>query len=536
MEESSLVLALHVNVRNSVRHTPMQITGLRVMANTAGLLSDSEEVNLIAEGSGRSISLEMEVHDVAEIVERGDSEDLEARALPGCEDEASVVSIDMEQLVESSCLAISDDSSIITAAKELLDSDTALIGVSGCIEATVKSIITGVEIIAGSSIGKLSASLVSISSKTDDLKVPAFADINIHEGLVSLRGRRSVFALDYAPLWGCVSTCGRRPEMEDAAIAMPWFHEIPFSMLTSGSVVDDICMNSGCLPGHFFGVYDGHGGAQVANYCKDRMHFALAEEIKNMNKGSTGIEGDGWQRKWETVFINCFQKVDDEVSGGVSRSLEGNTSSASLVDSGHGSAITLETIAPETVGSTAVVAVICSSHIIVANCGDSRAVLYCGKQAIPLSVDHKPDREDEYQRIEAAGGKVIQWYGSRVFGVLAMSRSIGDRYLKPWIIPEPEVVIVPRAREDECLILASDGLWDVMSNEEACDAARKRILLWHKKNSGITRSTQRAAGADPAAQEAADYLSRLAIQKGSKDNITIVVVDLKAHRKLKSKT
>lgn len=119
------------------------------------------------------------------------------------------------------------------------------------------------------------------------------------------------------------------------------------------------------------------------------MHFALAEEVKNINKGSTGIEGDGWQRKWETVFINCFQKVDDEVSGGVSRSLEGNTSSASLGDSGHGSAITLETIVPETVGSTAVVAVICSSHIIVANCGDSRAVLYCGKQAIPLSVDHK---------------------------------------------------------------------------------------------------------------------------------------------------
>lgn len=88
-------------------------------------------------------------------------------------------------------------------------------------------------------------------------------------------------------------------------------------------------------------------------------------------------------------------------------------------------------------------ALICSSHIIVANCGDSRAVLYRGKEPMSLSVDHKPNREDEYARIEASGGKVIQWNGHRVFGVLAMSRSIGDRYLKPWIIPEPEVMFIP---------------------------------------------------------------------------------------------
>lgn len=537
MEESSPVLALHASVRNSLCSDPMEITHYKLMADAASLLSDSSEPKLTPEGSGSCNSLDTEVHDVAEMVEGGDTEDLETRALPGCEDKASVVSIDMEQLVESSCLTIRDDGSIITAAKELLDSNTALIGVSGCIEAAVKSIITGVEIISGSSIGKLSASLVNISPESDGLKLPPFADINIHEGLVSLRGRRCVFALDYTPLWGCMSTCGRRPEMEDAAISLPLFHEIPLSMLTSGAVMGDVSMNSGCLPGHFFGVYDGHGGAQVANYCKDRMHFALADEIKNINRGAARFEGDGWQQKWETAFINCFRKVDDEVSGGVSKRLEGSTSSASFDDTRHSSAITLETIVPETVGSTAVVAVICSSHIIVANCGDSRAVLYCGKQAIPLSVDHKPDREDEYQRIEEAGGKVIQWYGSRVFGVLAMSRSIGDRYLKPWIIPDPEVIIVPRAREDECLILASDGLWDVMSNEEACDVARKRILLWHKKNSGVTCSTtRRDVGADPAAQEAADYLSKLALQKGSKDNITIVVVDLKAHRKFKSKT
>lgn len=77
-----------------------------------------------------------------------------------------------------------------------------------------------------------------------------------------------------------------------------------------------------------------------------------------------------------------------------------------------------------------------------------------------------------------------------------------------------------------------------MSNEEVCDAARKRILLWHKKNAA-TASTSSAQisgdSSDPAAQAAADYLSKLALQKGSKDNITVVVIDLKAHRKFKSK-
>lgn len=129
------------------------------------------------------------------------------------------------------------------------------------------------------------------------------------------------------------------------------------------------------------------------------------------------------------------------------------------------------------------------------------------------------------------------WSNFYVISDLRYCLHSGDRYLKPWIIPDPEVTVVQRAREDECLILASDGLWDVMSNEEACDAARRRILLWHKKN-GATATPcliQRGEEADPAAQAAADYLSKLAIQKGSKDNISVIVVDLKAQRKFKSK-
>ncbi|KAG9140990.1 hypothetical protein Leryth_012582 [Lithospermum erythrorhizon] len=300
--------------------------------------------------------------------------------------------------------------------------------------------------------------------------------------------------------------------MEDAVMVAPHFLKIPMKMFIGNSAIDGISETLTHLTSHFFGVYDGHGGSQVANYCREKIHSALAVELNVFNQKSENTSsGDIRQLQWEKVFSRCFLKVDDEVGGKI------------------------EPIAPETVGSTAVVAVMSSSHIIVANCGDSRAVLYRGNEVVELSADHKPNREDEYARIEASGGRVIQWNGHRVFGVLAMSRSIGDRYLKPWIIPDPEVVFVPRVREDEILVLASDGLWDVMTNEEVCELARRRILLWHKKN-GSNLLISRGKGVDPASQAAAEYLSMLAIQKGSKDNISVIVVDLKPRRKFKSKT
>lgn len=94
-----------------------------------------------------------------------------------------------------------------------------------------------------------------------------------------------------------------------------------------------------------------------------------------------GTMNDTVQVQWEKAFSNCFQKVDDEVGGKTCMSIDGSNAPSGP-------------IAPETVGSTAVVALICSSHVIVANCGDSRAVLYRGKEAIPLSNDHKVQNID----------------------------------------------------------------------------------------------------------------------------------------------
>lgn len=323
--------------------------------------------------------------------------------------------------------------------------------------------------------------------------------------------------------WGCASICGRRAEMEDAMAAVPAFLSVPCG--TVGGCIACGSRNSNESSAlHFFGVYDGHGGSQAANFCKDRLHHALVEEFEvAMNVENLSTNGNGennWQIKWERAFADCFHKVDVEVGGGIFR-----RDSKGEVVVAEDSA---DRIAPETVGSTAVVAVVGACQIIVSNCGDSRAVLSRGGRAFALSVDHKPDREDELARIEGAGGKVINWNGHRIFGVLAMSRALGDYYLKPYVIPDPEITFTQRTEDDEFLILASDGLWDVLTNEEVCEAVRRRFARGHGTNAN---SSVKIDVKYPSAQAAAEYLSRLALHRNSRDNVTVVVVDLRARKR-----
>ncbi|RVW96376.1 putative protein phosphatase 2C 6 [Vitis vinifera] len=127
------------------------------------------------------------------------------------------------------------------------------------------------------------------------------------------------------------------------------------------------------------------------------MHEMVVEEWDR-----EAVDGYEWRRRWEVAFSSGFERADNVVM--------------------------TEEVAPEMVGSTAVVVVLSGCQIITSNCGDSRAVLCRGTQTIPLTVDQKPDREDELRRIEGEGGKVINWNGARVFGVLAMSRAIGLPY------------------------------------------------------------------------------------------------------------
>ncbi|RVX04206.1 putative protein phosphatase 2C 8 [Vitis vinifera] len=173
-------------------------------------------------------------------------------------------------------------------------------------------------------------------------------------------------------------------------------------------------------------------------------------------------------------------------------------------------------------GSTAVVVVVGAEKLVIANCGDSRAVLCCNGVAVPLSRDHKPDRPDERERVEAAGGNVINWDGFRVLGVLSISRSIGDYFLRPYVISEPEVTVWERKESDEFLVIATDGLWDVVTNELACKLVKRYL------SGKIRRRFSEGTNAS-CAMEAASILTELAMARGSKDNISVIVVQLKKH-------
>ena len=133
-------------------------------------------------------------------------------------------------------------------------------------------------------------------------------------------------------------------------------------------------------------------------------------------------------------------------------------------------------------GCTAVTLVITpDGKLVCGNAGDSRCVLSRGGKAVPLSFDHKPTNEEETRRIMAAGGTVS---GGRVQGNLALSRAIGDfefkqgTHLTPeqqMVTADPEVTITQLVPEDEFIVLACDGIWDVMTNEEVVDFVSQRL-------------------------------------------------------------
>lgn len=123
-----------------------------------------------------------------------------------------------------------------------------------------------------------------------------------------------------------------------------------------------------------------------------------------------------------------------------------------------------------------------------------------------MSLDHRPERKDEENRIRKLGGKLIYWGRWRVEGVLAVSRSIGDVSLQPFVTAEPEIIEKNIEPEDEYLVLASDGLWDVMENEYVA----KMVLSGSKQFLQIAKT-----------------LCTEAIILGSQDNVTALVVDIK---------
>lgn len=174
-------------------------------------------------------------------------------------------------------------------------------------------------------------------------------------------------------------------------------------------------------------------------------------------------------------------------------------------------------------GSCCVCAVLVDNVLYVANVGDSRAVLCKEDKAVDVSSDHKPNREDETKRVEQAGGLVVNSQGTfRVRRpidpnlrkrnatpqvLLAVSRAFGDRELKvptEIVTANPEIYRIPLEKgKAQALVLACDGVWDVLTSQEAVDLARPLL---------------------DTPKDAAAAIVRTAYDKGSEDNISVVTV------------
>ncbi|XP_011310044.1 protein phosphatase 1B isoform X2 [Fopius arisanus] len=261
--------------------------------------------------------------------------------------------------------------------------------------------------------------------------------------------------------YGVASMQGWRMEMEDAHRAITG-------------------LEGGLSDWSYFAVFDGHAGALVSAHSAEHLlesimqteEFKAEDVIKGIHSG--------------------FLRLDDEMRS-------------------------LPLITVEKSGSTAVCAFISPKHIYIANCGDSRAVLCNSGNPVFATRDHKPVLPAEKERIQAAGGSVMV---QRVNGSLAVSRALGDYEYKnvqgrgpceQLVSPEPEIFVRDRdAQSDEFLVLACDGIWDVMTNEDLCDFIYSRLLLTDDL------------------EAVTNQVIDTCLYKGSRDNMSIVLVTFPA--------
>jgi len=196
----------------------------------------------------------------------------------------------------------------------------------------------------------------------------------------------------------------------------------------------------------YFAVYDGHGGPKVAQHAGNHLHKYLLQRKEYQ-------DGD---------FANAMKQGFLEFDN------------AMLKD---------EQMRDELAGTTAVTVLIKDNKLYCGNVGDSRAVACVKGECEPLSSDHKPNNPDESARITRAGGWVEY---NRVNGNLALSRALGDFVFKrntSMKAEEQMVIALPdvehrNVNEDwEFILLACDGIWDVLTNEEAVQFVRRRLAM-----------------------------------------------------------
>ena len=248
----------------------------------------------------------------------------------------------------------------------------------------------------------------------------------------------------------------------------------------------------------FAAVYDGHGGDAIAYYAgreiPDKlMATAQWEEYKALEDKTVDAAAVKIGEALRQAFLDFdeAQRARPDIRSGEDQS-----------------------------GATAIACIITPTFIVVANAGDSRGILAKGGRVEPMSFDHKPTNAGETQRIEASGGTVTN---RRVNGDLAVSRALGDfKHKDNTDLPAEQQAVSAEAdiewrRRDgteEFVLLACDGVWDVMSNEEAGGFVRQDLLHFEEKYLSLA-----CAMSD---------LVETCLMKGSRDNMSAVLIGFAA--------
>jgi serine/threonine protein phosphatase PrpC len=222
-----------------------------------------------------------------------------------------------------------------------------------------------------------------------------------------------------------------------------------------------------------FGVFDGHGGDECAKFVQRCFGLVLSQRLAQYPNPSDTEKAI--RATYDTIDLECKARFTYQ-------------------------------------GTTALVCYIAGDTLWVSNAGDSRAVLATKTGALRMSFDHKAEDKSEKERIEKEGGFVDS--DDRVSGKLAVTRAFGDRDVGPWVKATPHVMKHMLSPEDEFLVLACDGVYDVMSDKAVVECIEKQIV-----QQGVT---------DP--QRWARKLVSTAIKRETDDNVSVVVVSLAARR------
>ncbi|KAK9453611.1 phosphatase 2C-like domain-containing protein [Dipodascopsis uninucleata] len=261
--------------------------------------------------------------------------------------------------------------------------------------------------------------------------------------------------------------------------------ELPSSNGNNVKVVKHISNDAG-----YFAVFDGHAGKAAADWCGKKLHSLLETNLKKDATLSvpeildaTFTEADNMLAKLSLRNAGCTAVVavirweDRPLSQDDDRIIpEDEALKTSNVTNQHHLSLHMHK-KPEEINVENITANMRTSDektirermLYTANAGDARIVLCRAGRAIRLSYDHKGTDPNEAQRVKNCGGMVLN---GRVNGILAVTRALGDTYIKKLVTSHPYTTETALSSADEFIILACDGLWDVCSDQEAVDLIR----------------------------------------------------------------